>query len=261
MITFRQVHKSYGHVEVLNNICLSVPKGTMCVICGTSGAGKSTLLGTVNGLEPIQRGEIWVNGRRLGDPSIKLRQLRTQIGVVYQSYNLFPHLTVERNILLGLEKGLGLDRGESVRRAHCELDRLGLLAWRNALPAHLSGGQQQRVAIARCLAMQPKILLLDEPTSALDVDNAEEVVNTVRSLSSRGITILLSTHQVSLFADIADYLVCLEGGRIIEQGRREDVLADGCESKLVSLIGRAQAMNGRRRAEAGTGLSPVPQFG
>jgi ABC-type sugar transport system ATPase subunit len=151
MITFRQVHKSYGHVEVLNNICLSVPKGTMCVICGTSGAGKSTLLGTVNGLEPIQRGEIWVNGRRLGDPSIKLRQLRTQIGVVYQSYNLFPHLTVERNILLGLEKGLGLDRGESVRRAHCELDRLGLLAWRNALPAHLSGGQQQRVAIARCL--------------------------------------------------------------------------------------------------------------
>ena len=256
MISFRNVHKFYNHTEVLNNICLNVTKGTMCVLCGPSGAGKSTLLGTVNGLEPIQRGEIWVNGRRLGDPAVPLRELRTQVGVVFQSFNLFPHLTVERNIRLGLEKGLGLDRAESIRRAHCELERLGLLAWRDAMPAHLSGGQQQRVAIARCLAMKPKILLLDEPTSALDVDNVAEVVDAIRSLVSHGITILLATHQVSLFADIADYLVCLEGGRIIEQGQREHVLADGCESKMSHWIGRIQAMNGRPRSPA---VSDGPQ--
>jgi polar amino acid transport system ATP-binding protein len=233
----------------------------MCVVCGPSGAGKSTLLGTVNGLEPVQLGEIWVNGRRLGDPSVKLRHLRAQIGVVYQSFNLFPHLTVERNILLGLEKGLGLDRRESLRRAHAELERLGLLAWRDALPAHLSGGQQQRAAIARCLAMKPKILLLDEPTSALDVDNVEEVVGAIRSLASQGITVLLATHQVSLFADTADYLVCLEAGRIIEQGRRENVLAEGCESKLNTWIDRIHSMNGRGRAVAANDRPPVVQVG
>jgi ABC-type polar amino acid transport system ATPase subunit len=261
MISFRNVHKYYGRSEVLKNICLNVHKGTMCVICGPSGAGKSTLLGTVNGLEPIQRGEILVDGHRLNDPSIKMRHLRAQIGVVYQSFNLFPHLTVERNIRLGLEKGLGLQRAESIRRAHGELERLGLLAWRDALPAHLSGGQQQRVAIARCLAMRPKILLLDEPTSALDVDNIEEVVGAIRSLASRGITILLSTHQLSLFADIADYLVCLEAGEIVEQGCRENVLAEGCESKLNTWIGRIQAMNGRGRGAAANGRLPVAQHG
>lgn len=261
MISFRNVHKHYGRSEVLKNICLNVPEGTMCVICGPSGAGKSTLLGTVNGLEPIQRGEILVDGRRLGDPSVKMRELRTQIGVVYQSFNLFPHLTVERNIRLGLEKGLGLERGESIRRAHAELERLGLLAWRDALPGHLSGGQQQRVAIARCLAMKPKILLLDEPTSALDVDNIEEVVGAIRSLASRGITILLSTHQISLFADMADYLVCLEGGQIVEQGCRENVLAEGCVSRLNTWINRIQAMNGRRGGVTVNGRLPVAQVG
>jgi ABC-type polar amino acid transport system ATPase subunit len=260
MIVFRNVNKYYGCTEVLRNICLHVQKGTTCVICGPSGAGKTTLLGTVNGLEPIQNGEIWVNGRRLGDPTVKLRHLRAQIGVVYQSFNLFPHLTVERNILLGLEKGLGLDRGESIRRAHAELERLGLLAWRDALPAHLSGGQQQRVAIARCLAMKPNILLLDEPTSALDVENVEEVMGTIRSLASRGITILLATHQVSLFADIADYLVCMEAGCIVEQGRREHVLAEGCTSKLNDWIGRIHAMNGHGRGAAAE-RSSVAQLG
>lgn len=261
MISFRHVHKRYGRAEVLNDICLHVQKGTMCVICGPSGAGKSTLLSTVNGIEPIQSGEIWVNGRRLGDPAIKLRQLRTQIGVVYQSFNLFPHLTVERNILLGLEKGLGLDRSESIRRAHCELERLGLLAWRDALPAHLSGGQQQRAAIARCLAMKPQILLLDEPTSALDVENVEEVVDTIRALASHGITILLATHQISLFADLADYLVCMEVGRIVEQGRREQVMEEGCGSKLNAWIGRIQAMNGRGRDVAANDRAPLARFG
>ncbi|MBR0965669.1 amino acid ABC transporter ATP-binding protein [Bradyrhizobium diazoefficiens] len=261
MIAFSNVYKYFGRSEVLTNISLSVQEGTMCVICGPSGAGKSTLLGTVNGLEPIDRGEIWVAGRRVGDPSVKMRDLRTQIGVVYQSFNLFPHLTVERNIRLGLEKGLGLDRAESIRRAHCELERLGLLAWRDALPAHLSGGQQQRVAIARCLAMKPKILLLDEPTSALDVDNAMEVVGAIRSLASHGITILLSTHQISLFCDIADYLVCLEAGQIVEQGCREQVLAEGCPSKLNAWIGRLQAMNGRAHAPAANDPSPVAQVG
>jgi glutamate/aspartate transport system ATP-binding protein len=261
MISFRNVYKLYGHTEVLNNICLSVPKGTMCVVCGPSGAGKSTLLGTVNGLEPVQRGEIWVNGRRLGDPTIPLRQLRAQIGVVFQSFNLFPHLSVERNIRLGLEKGLGLNRTESIRRTHGELERLGLLAWRDAMPAHLSGGQQQRVAIARCLAMKPKILLLDEPTSALDVDNVSEVVDAIRSLVSHGITIVLATHQVSTFADIADYLVCMEAGRIVEQGRREHVLADGCDSKVNSWIGRMQAMNGHPRNRAVNARVPVALAG
>jgi polar amino acid transport system ATP-binding protein len=250
MIEFRNVHKFHGKLEVLKDICLLIEKGTMCVLCGPSGAGKSTLLGTVNGLEPIQGGEIWIDGRRLGDPAVKLRRLRCEIGVVYQSYNLFPHLSVERNILLGLEKGLGLGRREAVRLAHAELERVGLSTCSQALPAQLSGGQQQRAAIARCLAMRPKILLLDEPTSALDVENVEEVVAVIRSLASQGITILLATHQLSLFVDIADSLVCMEAGRITEQGSRREIVARGCQSKVIGWITRIQTMNGMKSIPA-----------
>ena len=217
MIELKGVHKWYGSVHALDGVHLRVEPGQLCLVCGPSGGGKSTLLGTVNGLEPIQEGEIVVDGVRV-DRHTNLGALRRKIGVVFQGSSLFGHMTVERNVRLALEKVLHLGRAEAERRASAQLERFGLLHKRQAYPAELSGGQQQRVAIARCLAMDAKILLLDEPTSALDIENSQEVVATIRSLLGQGITILLATHQLQVFADVADAYACLERGRIIESG-------------------------------------------
>lgn len=229
MIRFEQVHKGYGEQHVLDDVSFHVPKGTLCILCGKSGAGKSTLLSTVNGLEPIQKGSIFVDGVQVTTKMKGLQALRMQIGMVFQDYNLFSHLTIERNIRLGLEKALRLSKKESIRRTHKYLDRVGLLEKKNAYPAELSGGQQQRVAIARCLAMQTKSLLLDEPTSALDIDNAAQVVETIRSLKEEGIAILLATHQFADYFAFADSFACMENGRISESGSCASVL--GPEAK------------------------------
>ncbi|MCI5147570.1 MAG: amino acid ABC transporter ATP-binding protein, partial [Candidatus Electrothrix sp. AR3] len=164
MIRFEQVHKWYGEHHVLDDVSFHVPKGTLCILCGKSGAGKSTLLSTVNGLESIDKGSIFVDGVQVTSKMKNLQALRMQIGMVFQDYNLFLHMTIERNIRLGLEKALRLSKKEAIWRTHKYLERVGLLEKKNAYPAELSGGQQQRVAIARCLAMQTKSLLLDEPT-------------------------------------------------------------------------------------------------
>ncbi len=215
MIRFESVHKWFATQHVLNDVSLQIPTGTACVLSGASGAGKTTLLATVNALESIQSGRIWVGESEVSPRMKGLRQLRTQIGVVYQGYNLFGHLTAERNIRLGLEKGLGLSRAESLQRAHHHLDRVGLLEKKDAYPSELSGGQQQRVAIARCLAMRPKVVLMDEPTSALDSENASDVVSSIRALKADGITVLIATHQTALFQDLADRIVRIDAGRIV----------------------------------------------
>jgi ABC-type polar amino acid transport system ATPase subunit len=225
MIEFRNVHKWYGAIHALDGACLRVEPGQLCLLCGPSGGGKSTLLGTVNGLEPIQKGEIIVDGVRV-DRYANLGALRQKIGVVFQGFSLFGHMTIERNVRLALEKVLHLSPGEAERRACAQLERLGLLHKRRAYPAELSGGQQQRAAIARCLAMDTKILLLDEPTSALDIENSQEVVSTIRSLLGQGITIMLATHQLQVFVDVADSYACLEGGRVVESGPM-DLVRDG----------------------------------
>ncbi len=224
MIRFKQVHKWYGEHHVLDDVNLHVPKGTLCILCGKSGAGKSTLLSTVNGLESIDKGSIFVDGVQVTSKMKGLQALRMQIGMVFQDYNLFLHMTIERNIRLGLEKALRLNKKEAIWRTHKYLDRVGLLEKKNAYPAELSGGQQQRVAIARCLAMQTKSLILDEPTSALDIDNTAQVVETIRSLKEEGIAILLATHQFADYFAFADSFVCMENGRISESGSCDSVL-------------------------------------
>jgi ABC-type polar amino acid transport system ATPase subunit len=222
MIRFESVHKWYGTRRVLDDVSLQVPRGTLHVLCGESGAGKSTLLAATNGLEPIQRGAIYLDGVPLPSSARELRAVRRWVGFVFQSYNLFGHLTVEQNIRLGLERSLGLRPHESIPLAHLNLERVGLLDKKSVHPAELSGGEQQRVAIARCLAMRPKILLMDEPTAALDIDNAAEVVATIRALREQGMTLLLATHQIAVYADLADEVSCLENGRIVERGKLSD---------------------------------------
>ncbi len=256
MIRFSHVQKWYGKLHVLKDIDLQVDRGTICLMCGKSGAGKSTLLAAANGIEPIDEGEISIDGVRLGAKGADLRKLRTQIGVVYQSDNLFGHLTVERNMRLGLEKALGLPKSESEQRARHYLEEVGLSHKWGAYPAELSGGEQQRVAIARCLAMHPKVMLLDEPTSALDAENARDVVDTIHLLAREGITILLSTHLVASFADIAHCYLCMEDGRIVERGKLSDGAADSC-SKLAALM----HLGPRSREEAPAPLAVVPVSG
>ncbi len=240
MIRFEHVHKWYGEHQVLDDVNLHVPKGTLCILCGKSGAGKSTLLSTVNGLESIDKGSIFVDGVQVTSTMKGLQALRMQIGMVFQDYNLFLHMTIERNIRLGLEKALRLNKKEAIWRTDKYLDRVGLLEKKNAYPAELSGGQQQRVAIARCLAMQTKSLILDEPTSALDMDNTAQVVETIRSLKEEGIAILLATHQVADYLAFADSFACMENGRISESGSCDSLLGPEAKEGNSTLAGWLQ---------------------
>jgi len=254
LIRIDRVHKWFGSQLVLDGVDIHVRKGTLFLLCGQSGAGKSTLLATVNGLEPIQKGAIYLDGVPLAARASELRAQRRQIGVVFQSYNLFGHMTVEQNVRLGLERSLGLGKLESTRLAQEHLERVGMSHKRDAYPAELSGGQQQRVAIARCLAMRPKVLLMDEPTAALDIDNSAEVVATIRSLKSDGMTILLATHQIDVFAHIADELACMMDGRIIERGTLSELSGPGrAESQIAAWLAvrGGGARNDRARSTAG----------
>jgi ABC-type polar amino acid transport system ATPase subunit len=237
MISFVNVSKSHGEQRVLDDVSLHVRAGSLHVLCGQSGAGKSTLLATVNGLEPIQSGCIYIDGAPLTTKPKDLRSLRREIGVVFQSYNLFGHMSVEQNVRLALERSLGLDETESKRRTDEQMERLGLADKKDAYPSEISGGEQQRVAIARSMAMKPKILLLDEPLAALDLDNAAMVVDTIRSLKNEGITILLATHQLGVCAPLADEIACMKNGRIIENCTAEELSSkDGEDSQIVAWL-------------------------
>ena len=240
LIRFEQVHKWFGNLHVLKGIDLHVRKGTLFVLCGDNGAGKTTLLSAVNGLESIDKGSIFVDGVTLSAHSRNLPALRRQIGVVYQGYNLFSHMTAEQNIRIGLEKSLRLGKKESIWRTDQYLERVGIIDKKEAYPVELSGGQKQRVAIARCLAMRPKIILMDEPTSALDGDNSNEIVDIIRSLKEEGITILIVTHQLGIFEEITDDFACVEFGQITECGTREDAEPEkGWGSKVASWLSRS----------------------
>ena len=222
MIRFEQVSKWYGEHQVLIDIDLIVHKGTLNLLCGESGSGKTTLLSTINGIEPIQKGSIFIDNTQVISGGYKQRSLCQQIGVVYQGYALFPHMTVERNVRIGLEKGLQLSKKSAIQRAHSYLDKMGMLMKREAYPAELSGGQQQRVAIARALAMEPKVFLMDEPVSALDSDNAAVVVDTLKSLRQEGMTLVVASHNLFALADVADEITCMADGKISERGNRTE---------------------------------------
>ncbi|GGT23629.1 glutamate ABC transporter ATP-binding protein [Streptomyces atratus] len=234
MVEIRSVHKRFGSLEVLRGIDLSVRTGEVTVVLGPSGSGKSTLLRTINHLEKVDHGWISVDGtlvgyRRDGDKLYELRERevlrqRTRIGFVFQNFNLFPHLTVLENIIEAPVAALGRPKKDAVAAADKLLARVGLADKAGAYPKQLSGGQQQRVAIARALALEPKLLLFDEPTSALDPELVGEVLDVIKDLALQGTTMIVVTHEIGFAREVADTVVFMDEGRIVEQGAPGDVL-------------------------------------
>ena len=212
------VRKSFGENEVLKGIDLTVASHEVVCLIGASGSGKSTLLRCVNLVEPIDSGRIVVEGEEITARGVDVNRIRRFIGIVYQSFNLFPHMTVTRNITLAPREALRMDRRSAEERALRLLDRFGLLDKKDEYPDRLSGGQQQRVAIVRALAMRPRVMLLDEATSALDPELVAEVLGVVKELADEGMTMLIATHEMGFARDIADRVCFLDGGRLLEQG-------------------------------------------
>jgi glutamate/aspartate transport system ATP-binding protein len=221
MITIANVSKWYGPVQVLRDCTTRVARGDVVVVCGPSGSGKSTLIKTVNGLEPFQQGTIRVDGTSVGDPATRLPALRARIGMVFQNFELFPHLSVRDNLTLAQVKVLNRSRDEATANGLTYLDRVGLLAHQDKFPAQLSGGQQQRVAIARALAMDPVAMLFDEPTSALDPEMVGEVLDVMTGLAQEGMTMRVVTHEMGFARRVADRVVFMDEGRIVEDSAGE----------------------------------------
>jgi polar amino acid transport system ATP-binding protein len=218
VIEFRDVNKWFGSLHVLRSITLNISAGEVVVVCGPSGSGKSTLIRCINRLESIQSGKIIVDGESLSDPGLDASKLRTRVGMVFQSFNLYPHMTVLQNIMLAPIKVKGLAAREADRVAQELLDRVGIPDKANAYPANLSGGQQQRVAIARALAMKPKVMLFDEPTSALDPEMINEVLEVMTDLARDGMTMVVVTHEMGFARRVAHRVVFMDEGRIVEEG-------------------------------------------
>jgi len=225
MIELHGVSKWYGAHQVLREIDLKIAAGEVVVVCGPSGSGKSTLIRCINGLGPVQRGEVIVDGRVLGAPDTDLARLRADIGVVFQSLNLYPHMTVLQNIALAPVIVRGQTRAEAERAARALLARVGMPEKAEAFPSQLSGGQQQRVAIARALAMQPRIMLFDEPTSALDPEMINEVLDVMTDLAKEGMTMMVVTHEMGFARRVASRVVFMDYGRIVEVQKPEAFFA------------------------------------
>ena len=217
MIEFQDVHKWYGEFHVLNGISEKVEKGEVLVICGPSGSGKSTFIRCLNRLEPIQRGDIFLEGVSIYDKNLKLNDLRTEVGMVFQQFNLYPHLTVLDNVTLAPTKVRNMPKGEAISLARDLLARVGIESQALKYPVELSGGQQQRVAIARALAMQPKVMLFDEPTSALDPEMINEVLNVMKDLARDDMTMLCVTHEMGFAREVADRVIFIDHGVILEE--------------------------------------------
>jgi polar amino acid transport system ATP-binding protein len=237
-LLLEEVYKSFGENEVLKGIDLTVePHEVVCLI-GASGSGKSTLLRCVNLVEPIDSGRVVVDGEEITAQGVDTNRIRRRIGIVYQSFNLFPHMTVLRNITLAPREALGTDRAEAEKNARALLERFGLLDKQDEYPDRLSGGQQQRVAIVRALAMHPHLMLLDEVTSALDPELVAEVLAVIRELAREGMTMLIATHEMGFARDIADRVCFLEAGRILEQGRPERIFTAPEHNRTRQFLGR-----------------------
>ena len=221
MIEMRDVSKWYGALQVLNGCTTSVDTGEVVVVCGPSGSGKSTLIKCVNGLEPFQRGEVLVHGVSVGDPKTDLTRLRAQIGMVFQHFELFPHMSVTDNINLGQIRVLGRSRDEATERSMKLLDRVGLKEHARKYPGQLSGGQQQRVAIARALAMDPAAMLFDEPTSALDPEMINEVLDVMTELAREGMTMMVVTHEMGFASRVANRVIFMDRGQIVEDDPKD----------------------------------------
>jgi polar amino acid transport system ATP-binding protein len=224
VLSVRGLHKSFGTLEVLRGIDLDVDEGEVLCIIGPSGSGKSTLLRCTNLLVPPDAGDIFLNSVRVNDPAIRPEWVRQQIGMVFQSFNLFTHLTALRNVVLGLVHVKGMERDAARKKAFFELERVGLGDKVNAYPAQLSGGQQQRVAIARALAMDPKVMLFDEPTSALDPEFIHEVLDVMARLARDGMTMVVVTHEMGFAREVADEIAFMDQGLVVEHGAPAEIL-------------------------------------
>jgi glutamate/aspartate transport system ATP-binding protein len=222
MISINKVSKYYGSFQVLAECSAEVKKGEVIVICGPSGSGKSTLIKCVNGLEPFQQGVIVVNDVSVGDPRTNLSKLRAHVGMVFQNFELFPHMSVIDNLCIAQTKVLARSREEAVQRGLKLLDRVGLLTQAEKFPGQLSGGQQQRVAIARALAMDPICMLFDEPTSALDPEMVNEVLDVMVGLAQEGMTMMVVTHEMGFARKVANRVIFMDEGRIVEDAPKED---------------------------------------
>jgi polar amino acid transport system ATP-binding protein len=231
VIEIEGLHKSFDRLEVLRGIDLTVAEHEVICLIGASGSGKSTLLRCVNLLEPVDAGRVIVHGEEITAAGVDVNRIRRSMGIVFQSFNLFPHMTVLRNITLGPRKALRLAKDEAEARAVDLLERFGLADKRDEYPDRLSGGQQQRVAIVRALAMEPDIMLLDEVTSALDPELVAEVLNVIRELAAGGMTMLIATHEMGFARDIARRVCFLDAGIILEEGSPEQIFSSPREAR------------------------------
>ncbi len=239
-VTMTNVSKSFGDFKALNDINLTVMNGEKVVVCGPSGSGKSTLVRCINGLESHENGSINVIGEEV-TPRIKQNALfRSKIGMVFQQFNLFPHLTVMQNLILGPMKTLGMNKKDALKRAEALLERVQIPEQSEKKPSQLSGGQQQRVAIARALCMEPKIMLFDEPTSALDPEMISEVLDVIIDLANEGITMIVVTHEMGFAKKAADRMIFMDGGKIVEQNDPENFFnnpkTDRCKTFLNQIL-------------------------
>jgi polar amino acid transport system ATP-binding protein len=237
-VEIRDLHKSFGQLEVLKGIDFEVGHGEVVCVIGPSGSGKSTLLRCVNLLEEPTAGKIWVDGVEVTDPDVEIDSVRRGIGMVFQSFNLFPHLTVLDNLTVAQRKVLRRNRTEAERVARDNLGRVGLTDKADAYPAQLSGGQQQRAAIARSLSMEPKLMLFDEPTSALDPELVGDVLTVMRKLAEDGMTMMVVTHEMAFARDVADRVVFMDGGVVVEQGPPQEVLGAPRHERTRSFLAR-----------------------
>jgi glutamate/aspartate transport system ATP-binding protein len=222
MISIRSLSKWYGSFQVLAECSTEVAKGEVVVVCGPSGSGKSTLIKCVNGLEPFQKGEILVDGVSVGDPKTNLPKLRSRVGMVFQHFELFPHMTVTENLTLGQIKVLNRSPNAATEKAYKLLERVGLTDQKDKYPGQLSGGQQQRVAIARALSMDPIAMLFDEPTSALDPEMINEVLDVMVELAQEGMTMMVVTHEMGFARKVAHRVIFMDTGRIVEDAKKEE---------------------------------------
>jgi len=224
IIQAKNVVKKFGHLKAVDSVSCTLEKGEVAVILGPSGSGKSTLLRCLNGLEKIDSGEIVIDGIKLDHDKTAIHQVRQKVGIVFQQFNLFPHLSVMENLTLAQMVVLGRDKKESDEIAQRLLLKVGLKEKQKSFPAQLSGGQQQRVAIARALALNPQIMLFDEPTSALDPEMIGEVLEVMKNLAREGMTMLVVTHELGFASEVADRIIFMDQGRIVEEGKTEEVL-------------------------------------
>lgn len=222
MVSFKNVHKYFKDLHVINDVNLDIKQGEVVVVCGPSGSGKSTLIRTVNQLESIQSGEIWVDGINVADSKTDLNKIRTEVGFVFQHFNLYPHLSVLENITLSPIQVKNMSKADAEKLAIELLEKVGLAHKKDVLPTQLSGGQQQRVAIARGLAMQPRVMLFDEPTSALDPEMVGEVLKVMKDLAQSGMTMMCVTHEMGFAREVADRIIFVDHGQILEDRDPDD---------------------------------------